>query len=68
MYIWKKIQEHVLDVCNILEQFTTIDVIIFLQNPATGLIVLSGCGTSGRMGFITAVSFVDTFLWSLMDL
>lgn len=30
---------------------------ISLQNPATGLIVLSGCGTSGRIGFLTAVSY-----------
>lgn len=29
---------------------------ILLQNPASGLIVLSGCGTSGRIAFLTAVS------------
>lgn len=34
---------------------------ILLQNPASGLIVLSGCGTSGRIAFLTAVSssFLD---------
>jgi hypothetical protein len=42
-------------------------VIIFSwQNPSTGLIVLSGCGTSGRIGFITAVSIVDKFIWSFI--
>lgn len=29
---------------------------ILLQNPASGLIVFSGCGTSGRIAFLTAVS------------
>ena len=31
---------------------------ISLQNPEDHAIVLSGCGTSGRLAFITAVSSI----------
>ena len=31
------------------------NTIAIFQNPADGAVVFSGCGTSGRIGFITSV-------------
>lgn len=44
------------------EVLATLDKIIsisasIIENPASGLIVLSGCGTSGRIAFLTARTF-----------
>nr|XP_022317514.1 glucokinase regulatory protein-like [Crassostrea virginica] len=44
------------DVLNTLKEIINVASSI-IENPATGLIVLSGCGTSGRIGFLTARTF-----------